>query len=237
MNKQTTFDPHAFPKKLNMGCGFDRREGYLNVDFQDFHEPDLVADARSLPMLPNGFYDEVLAQDVLEHLERDDIEPTLAEWARIIAEGGTLILRVPDVIGVARSLSLAHSIEHQNQLLQNLYGTQAYKGDYHLSGFTEISLRTQLHAAGFVVESMERRDGWLFDCVATRRSDPGKLDLGPIPFMALCDHPATMGPAVRLGPVDRVVAGIGSRVPAGPRAVAQRAWRPLRKRLAQRRIL
>ena len=33
----TDFDPAAWPRKLNLGCGFDRRQGYVNVDLHDFH--------------------------------------------------------------------------------------------------------------------------------------------------------------------------------------------------------
>ncbi len=35
--------------KLNMGCGYDKREGYLNVDISPVCEPDLVYDLESLP--------------------------------------------------------------------------------------------------------------------------------------------------------------------------------------------
>ena len=66
------FDPAAHPARLNLGCGYDRREGFLNVDLHAFHDPDLVGDVRSLPALPSGRYTEIVAQDVLEHLERAD---------------------------------------------------------------------------------------------------------------------------------------------------------------------
>jgi predicted SAM-dependent methyltransferase len=53
--------------KLNLGCGFDHRAGYLNVDMHPFTNPDLVADVLDLSMLPAATYDEIIAQDVLEH--------------------------------------------------------------------------------------------------------------------------------------------------------------------------
>src|SRR6478672_11115968 len=64
------FDPNAHPRRLNLGCGFDYREGFLNIDLNDFHKPDLVADVRNLHSLPSDFYEELVANDVLEHLER-----------------------------------------------------------------------------------------------------------------------------------------------------------------------
>ena len=47
-------------------------------------DPDLVADVRSLPLLPDGFYEEVLAQDILEHLTREDAPVALREWRRVM---------------------------------------------------------------------------------------------------------------------------------------------------------
>ena len=181
------FDPSAYPKKLNLGCGFDHRDGYLNIDFHPDHTPDLLADVRSLPMLPDGYYEEVLAQDILEHLVRVDMAPTLAEWARIIAIGGTLIVRVPDIIGIAQLMAEEHSVERQEQMVHVLYGTQAYEGDYHMNGFTELSLRHALHEAGFVTRTLDRQLGWLFDCSAERVGDPGEFSPGTLPFMGLGD--------------------------------------------------
>src|SRR6516225_5520478 len=91
-------------KKLNLGCGWDLREGYINVDFQPFHNPDLVADVRDLSSLPSGWFEEIVAQDVLEHLPRLDTLRTLAEWNRLLCLGGFLHLRMPNIIGLAELL-------------------------------------------------------------------------------------------------------------------------------------
>ncbi len=194
-----TFDPAAYPRRLNLGCGFDHRDGYLNVDFQDFHSPDLVADVRDLAMLPDGYYDEIVAQDVLEHLYRHDVGRALNEWSRLLAVGGTLVLRVPDVIGLARLLSAHRTLEMQQTLVQNLFGTQAYTGDYHHVGFTEMTLRAALADAGFGVRSLEHRDDWLFDAVAERLEHPRPADFDGLRFMDLHDSveepaPAEVGP-------------------------------------------
>ena len=119
------FDYTGYPRRVNLGCGFDRRERYLNVDFQSFHEPDLLADVRDLGLLPDGYYKEILAQDVLEHLPRTEVLPTLQGWSRKFTDGGRLILRVPDVLGLAKLLARRPTLEDHEILLQNLYGTQA----------------------------------------------------------------------------------------------------------------
>ena len=221
--------------KLNLGCGFDKRDGYVNIDFQDFHEPDVVADVRSLDQYLDATCDEIIAQDVLEHLERSEVAPALAEWARLLVEDGRLVLRVPDVLGVARLLAADADVERHDILLQNLFGTQAYSGDYHHAGFTELTLRSRLHDAGFVVETLEHRDEWLFDVVAVRRANPGPFDPGSLQYVRFGPDEATdedVGAGL-VGRVDRLAASVAERAPAPIRRLGQQIWRPLRRRLTR----
>jgi hypothetical protein len=99
-------------------------------------------------------------------------------------------VRVPDLIGIARLLAEEHTMHRQEQMIHVMYGTQAYDGDYHLNGFTELSLRHALHDAGFVTRKLERQLGWLFDCTAERVEDPGEFHPGTLPFMELVDEVA-----------------------------------------------
>jgi hypothetical protein len=185
----------AIPRRLNVGCGWDRRDGYLNVDLQEFHEPDLVGDARDLRELPSGHFEEILAIDVLEHLPRTDCAVALAEWWRLLVDGGRLMLQVPDVVAVARLLCERRDVSDQRTLVQNLFGTQAYTGDWHQNGFTELLLRAELHEAGFDVLALTHRDEWLFDVTAAKRSTPAPFAPGDLPFMQL--WPIGTGPHAR----------------------------------------
>jgi predicted SAM-dependent methyltransferase len=172
--------PFAEPRRLNLGCGFDHRPGYLNVDFADFHDPDLVADVRDLSVLPSGHYEEVLAFDVLEHLERKDSLPALQEWNRVMAPGGLLHLQVPDVASFARLLRERDNPGDHRQLMQQLFGTQAYTGDFHLAGFTDTLLADLLASAGFHTIVMEPKDQWMLQ-VKARKVSPASP---PVPVVA-----------------------------------------------------
>lgn len=164
------FDAGRWPERLNLGCGFDHREGYLNVDFQAFHAPDLVADVSDLPMLPSGRYVEILAQDVLEHLPRSATVPTLAEWNRLLAPGGRLELRVPSLFDLVDLFRRPENLNpnRQEALLQSLFGTQAYTGDTHLTSFTRPLLEHHLDQEGFRPVEWTVRDEWLFELVAEK---------------------------------------------------------------------
>jgi SAM-dependent methyltransferase len=222
------FDPGAWPRRLNLGCGFDRRDGYLNVDLHDFHHPDLVGDVRSLPMLPTGGYDEVLAIDVLEHLRREDGPVALCEWARLLEPGGRLVLRVPNLLALARLLyDDREDLDRQRVLLQCLFGTQAYDGDFHLNGYTEMLLRDELRLAGFDCVSVEPKDEWLFDVVAVRVEEPAEVRLGDCRFMELrTPSDILANPAVG-GGVPATAAGTAAGV---ARRLRSRAGRLIRRR-------
>jgi SAM-dependent methyltransferase len=136
-------------RRLNLGCGFDHWLGSLNVDFQEFHQPDLKADVRDLPMLSSDTYEEALAVDVLEHVERGDVVRALREWRRVLKPGESLHIRTSDLISFAHLMVRRDAVADHHQLIQCLFGTNAYKGDYHLAGFTDLTLIDHLLDAGF----------------------------------------------------------------------------------------
>jgi predicted SAM-dependent methyltransferase len=164
------FDPSAHPRRVNLGCGFDKRDGYLNVDLHSMHSPDLVSEVTDLRSLPSNYYEHAVAQDVLEHITRLRTRTALREWNRILQTGGTLELRVPNVVGLVQLLMQKQnrSPARQEQLLQCLFGTQRYDGDFHQSGFTDIYLKALLEEAGFKVVKLASMDEWLFHVLARK---------------------------------------------------------------------
>jgi len=168
--KTLGFNYKKFPRKINMGCGFDIKNDFLNVDLHEMHGPDLVADCTDLHMLPSSYYEYILAKDVLEHIPRLKTRSTLREWNRLLKIDGILELQVPNVIGL---LDLLTRDENQNiaqheKLLQCLYGTQAYNGDFHFIGFTKITLKGVLSETGFSLIESRVRDEWLFHAKAIK---------------------------------------------------------------------
>jgi len=164
------FDYYKYPQRLNLGCGFDIKLGYLNVDLNSYHNPDLVADIRCLNMLPSGFYEEIIAQDCLEHLPRAETQLTIKEWARLLKIGGILQIRTTSLIDLLELFKeeVYQTVELQEKLVQCLFGTQAYDGDWHFTGFTKILMTNYLEVAGFGNIECKLIDGWLFDVTAEK---------------------------------------------------------------------
>lgn len=87
-------DRYADLKKLNLGCGSFKKEGYLNLDRDPGLRPDIVHDLNKFPYpFPDDRFEAIESDHVLEHLE----EPfrAMGELRRILKSGGSLIVRVP----------------------------------------------------------------------------------------------------------------------------------------------
>ena len=86
--------------KLNLGCGFDKREGWLNVDNFPECAPDRLLDIEKTPWdFPNDSFDEILMKHVLEHVgaEFGVFAAVMQELYRVLAPGGVLEIHVPHV--------------------------------------------------------------------------------------------------------------------------------------------
>ncbi len=165
--------------KLNLGSGWDNRAGYINVDSAPHHHPDVVADVMNLPFAA-GTVTEVLAQDVLEHLPRTSTIDALIEWRRVTEPGGVARIRVPSLFHAVDLMRSADTLATHQLLLQNLYGTQAYSGDVHLTSFTDRTLADALHSAGYRRVSAELVDRWMWDITAWAcDAEPLALFWGP----------------------------------------------------------
>jgi predicted SAM-dependent methyltransferase len=164
------FDYSKYPRRLNLGCGWDIKQGYLNVDLHDFGKPDLVADIRHLDLLPSGYYEEIIAQDCLEHMPRCDTLPALKGWARLLKQGGILKIRTTSLIDLLELFkSEQHqSVEAQQLLVQFLYGSQACEGDWHLTGFTKTLITRYLEEVGLGNIEYQVVYGWLMDVTAEK---------------------------------------------------------------------
>lgn len=81
-------------KKLNLGCGETKKEGYVNVDWQSLANPDVTHDLNSLPYpFPDNSFDIIEAFHVLEHLDKPFA--IMKELHRISKPGGEVIIKVP----------------------------------------------------------------------------------------------------------------------------------------------
>lgn len=155
--------------KLNIGCGYDKRPEYLNVDIDPKCSPDLLLNADgSLDVLPKSHFFEILASDVLEHVPRSESLRNLLIWNELLVQGGCLNIKTTDIISLASRMVSDMSYAAHHGWTICLFGNQAHPGDFHLTGFSEITLEVLLSAAGFEVVTKGQIDEWMFDWTAKK---------------------------------------------------------------------
>lgn len=82
-------------KRLNLGCGEDIKEGFINLDNTKNKGVNVVHDLNKTPYpFKNEEFDEIYASHVLEHLDGDWFK-IIKELNRILKKGGILIVKVP----------------------------------------------------------------------------------------------------------------------------------------------
>ncbi|HEY6321350.1 MAG TPA: methyltransferase domain-containing protein [Thermoanaerobaculia bacterium] len=82
------------PKRLNLGCGRQKRPDCLNVDVLPELAPDLAWDLDRRPYpLPRHHFEQIWALDVVEHLA--SVKAFLEEVHELLAPGGTIEITTP----------------------------------------------------------------------------------------------------------------------------------------------
>lgn len=141
--------------KLNLACGLDYRDGYVNIDLRDDCRTDLVCDVAKLPY-EDGEVEEILALDILEHFPVVRTLPILREWRRALAPGGKLTLKVPNLEKLSEALL---RLAHADMVVRNIYGGHRWgpdgAWDAHHTGWTPTMLHRDLDIAGFRVLSSD----------------------------------------------------------------------------------
>ena len=155
--------------KLNIGSGSQPLEGFLNIDIVG--TPDLLWDVRTGLPFDTDSLDFILSEHFLEHIDRENSVPfVLQEMFRVLKNGSSIIIGVPDTYGAARAI-----LENDKQTADHLYASylkreQASKTSFfhfdlvcllshdfyadktynpHFWGYSEESLTELMKQAGF----------------------------------------------------------------------------------------
>lgn len=83
--------------KLNLGCGYNKLDGYINVDRDPNCKPDMVADLEKPLPFDDSSVDEIYMYHVLEHLGQstDVYFGVWKEFYRVMKPGAIIKITVP----------------------------------------------------------------------------------------------------------------------------------------------
>lgn len=85
-------------KKLNLGSGLNKQEGFLNVDILDIVKPDQKVDLEITPWpWKDDEFDHIVAENVLGYLgdNNSDFIDTIKEMYRVTKNGGVWEIKIP----------------------------------------------------------------------------------------------------------------------------------------------
>jgi predicted SAM-dependent methyltransferase len=82
--------------KLNLGCGWNKKEGYINIDINPRWKPDLLHNILTGLPYSDSSVEEILAQDFLEHIPASDTIWAVEEIYRVLEPNGKFISHTPD---------------------------------------------------------------------------------------------------------------------------------------------
>lgn len=141
-------------KRLHLGCGPEKRAGWINIDTQAALNPDIVASVDSLPMFSDGSVDVIEANHLFEHLTYDSALAALKEWARVLKPGAELFLELPDFDACVRMVGKYTDDRGYDVGMIGLYGWPpaiATEGipQIHKWGWSRKELGRVLREAGF----------------------------------------------------------------------------------------
>lgn len=157
-------------KILNLGCGNKHIPGAVNLDITDSTRPDVVHDLNVRPWpFPDGQFREVLAHDVIEHL--DDVLATMEEIHRVCEDGAVVRITLPH-------FSCANAFtDPTHRHYFGWFSFHYFTGEHEFSFYTNVRFRTRrsqivfrpslanrivLRLANRWPEAYERRWAWVF---------------------------------------------------------------------------
>jgi predicted SAM-dependent methyltransferase len=85
--------------KINLGCGYRKLDGYINIDCRSVVEPDMCIDIINRLPFEDESVDEVRAFDILEHIPIGKCVGVIEEISRVLKKGGKFESYTPSTDG------------------------------------------------------------------------------------------------------------------------------------------
>lgn len=147
--------------RINWWCGRQVLDGFYNIDAvlhpKAPRQPELLhavrfnADgtvANPLP-LADGCAELLQAMHAVEHVAEWEAPHLVAEWKRLLAPGGTLVLELPNLEAAARNLLAGMDKQWWSF---PFYGDGSHRDPYmlHRFGYTPATITRLVEDAGFI---------------------------------------------------------------------------------------
>ena len=142
------------PIRLNLGCGSDYLEGYINIDAptSELSDPniraDMYVDINELSY-PNESIDEIYMEAVFEHFPRHHAILNLKKFYLWLKKNGKITVVVPDFWCTIKNIQKSQSEEEKSFWFRHLFGPQDTAYGNHYDGFDKQRLKYIFNTVGF----------------------------------------------------------------------------------------
>lgn len=156
--------------KLNVGCGYDYREGFVNIDGCDLlPKVDRIIDFNNDSLL-NHFdtetVDFILAKDFIEHFFHWETVKILNDFYKLLRKNGTLKMKLPDFkyicnswhIPIEKKINYLYGGQDKKQgLAKDNYRDKFPEFFCHKYGYTQNTMKRELKQIGFSIVKTKRK--------------------------------------------------------------------------------
>jgi len=148
---------------LNLGCGTDYIDGWINIDTRTDVKADIHCSIQEIEKhVEPETADQIQATNILEHISWKEIDKVLKGLYNLLRINGKLFIRGPDINRAAEKF-ITKKIDEQ-EFIKVVYGDQDYLENTHKSGWSEEGLKEKLKDAGFKdIEVTWRDESWGFE--------------------------------------------------------------------------
>jgi SAM-dependent methyltransferase len=151
-------------RRLHLGCGFNHLDAWINVDRLGA-KADVFWDLRYPLPVPDGTFDAIFHEHVLEHLSLTDGFALTVECRRVLRPGGVLRVVVPDAGSAVTGYCKDDASSAAQWPTRMLSLQELFYGYGHVSMFDAETLVAFLGAAGFSdVEQRKFGDSLIEPC-------------------------------------------------------------------------
>lgn len=144
--------------KLNLGCGPDVKDGYINIDTCPINDRVIKMDIRDLKYEKESV-DEIYARDVIEHLSLEDAKKSIKNWSEISKTGAKLFIQTICWDGIIRAYyANVWNMEIVNYMLfagKNWVDGSSRPEDFHKSVYSSQFLISFLRKNQYDIDKIE----------------------------------------------------------------------------------
>lgn len=153
------------PRKLNLGCGSNKIEGFINIDVEPQCKPDLICNFvhEKLPFKA-GTVEEVVLFHTIEHINKFWHTRILAEVWRVLKPSGSFLISYPEFLKCVKNWRTNYRGKKQFWEA-TIFGRQLYPSDFHVCIMHTPDFVRLLSDCGFIKITSQPESGDTFNTI------------------------------------------------------------------------